>query len=180
MSRIGRKSLTIPEKVQIRIDGRKVELKGPQGELAALLPLGVQVAVDGTTLRVEAPELSRENGGYRGLARALLGNMVHGVLHGFERKLEIAGVGYKAELKGTNLVLLLGYTHPINLSLPKGIKAVVDKSQTKISILGADKQLVGQIAAQIRGFKKPEPYKGKGVKYAEETIRRKVGKAGSK
>jgi large subunit ribosomal protein L6 len=180
MSRIGRKPVAIPEKVKVSITGRVVRVEGPLGSLEALLPEGVGAKVEGDHLTVSAPAQNRSNRGFQGLTRALLANMVKGVLTGYERKLEINGVGYKAELRGTSLNFSLGYSHPIELALPKGIKAVVDKSQTSIVISGIDKQLVGQIAAAIRSFKPPEPYKGKGVKYADETIKRKVGKTGSK
>lgn len=180
MSRIGRKVIPLPEKVKITTTGRVVTVEGPLGKLDAVIPEGVTIQVDGKQVNIGAPEATRGNAGFQGLMRALLANMVHGVVHGYERNLEITGVGYKADLKGDMLTFALGYTHIIELKLPKTIKATIDKTQTKVSIKGVDKQLVGQIAAQIRSYKKPEPYKGKGVKYAEETIRRKVGKTGAK
>ena len=180
MSRIGRKVITVPEKVKITVHGRIVTVEGPLGKLDAVMPEGVSITVEKGLAHIVAPELTRGNSGYQGLMRALLANMVHGVVVGYERSLEITGVGYKADLKGDVLTFALGYTHTIELKLPKDIKALVDKTQTKVTIKGVNKQLVGQIAAMIRSYKKPEPYKGKGVKYAEETIRRKVGKTGAK
>lgn len=180
MSRIGRKPIPVPEKVKITTNGRKLAVEGPLGRLDALMPDGVTVAIENAVANVGAPPRTRQSAGYQGMVRALLANMVKGVTAGYERSLEINGVGYKAELKGDTLHFALGYTHPCLIKLPKGVQAIVDKSQTKLTIKGIDKQVVGQIAAQIRGFKKPEPYQGKGVKYADETVRRKVGKTGAK
>ncbi len=180
MSRIGRKPVQIPDKVKIEPKGRSVHVEGPLGKLDAVLPEGVSVTVDKGVARVTEPPLTRANRGFQGLVRALLQNLVVGVTKGYERSLEINGVGYKAEMKGDTVTFTLGYTHPIDLKLPKGIQCILDKSQTKLTIKGIDKQLVGQIAAQIRSYKKPEPYQGKGVKYANEVVRRKVGKTGAK
>ena len=180
MSRIGRKPVQVPDKVKIEVRGRTLNVAGPLGSLDAVIPEGISVTTEHGVAHVSEPEENRENRGYQGLVRALLQNMVIGVTKGYERGLEINGVGYKAELKGDLVTFVLGYTHPIDLKLPKGIQCIVDKAQTKLTIKGIDKQLVGQIAAQIRSFKKPEPYQGKGVKYAGEIIRRKVGKTGAK
>ncbi len=180
MSRIGRKPVQIPDKVKIEAKGHVLHVEGPLGRLDAIIPEGVGVTVEKGVARVEEPPETRQNRGFQGLVRALLQNMVVGVTKGYERSLEISGVGYKAELKGDLLVCTLGYTHTKDLKMPKGIQCIVDKNQTKLTIKGIDKQLVGQIAAQIRSFKKPEPYQGKGVKYAGEAIRRKVGKTGAK
>ena len=181
MSRIGRKPVGIPEKVTVSVNESILNVEGPLGKLALGLPKGVGVEITGDTACVQAPaKATRENRGFQGLTRALLANMVEGVTKGYERKLEISGVGYRCEKKGDSLTFSLGYSHSITLKVPEGITADIDKSQTKVSIKGIDKQLVGQVAAQIRGYKPPEPYKGKGVKYAEETVRRKVGKSGSK
>jgi large subunit ribosomal protein L6 len=179
MSRIGRKPVEIPAKVKVETRDRVLHVEGPLGGLDAVMPEGVGVALEGNVATVTAPEATRGNQGYRGLVRALLANMVHGVTKGYERTLEISGVGYRAELSGDTLTFQLGYSHPIILKLPKGVQAKVDK-QTVVTVKGTDKQVVGQIAAQIRSYKEPEPYKGKGVKYSDETIRRKVGKAGAK
>ena len=178
MSRIGRKAVEIPDKVKIDVVGSLVKVIGPLGQLQTELPVGVGVSVEGKILRVAAPTLTRSNRGFQGLTRALLANMVTGVTRGYEKKLEISGVGYKAELKGDTLTFALGYSHPIELKLPKGVTAQVEKG-TLVTVKGVDKQAVGQVAAQMRAFRKPEPYKGKGVKYATEHIRRKVGKTGA-
>ena len=180
MSRIGRKPVPVPDKVKVSTDGRTLKVEGPLGKLDALMPPGVTVKVENGEANVGAPAPARGNRGYQGLIRALLANMVYGVTKGYEKKLEIAGVGYKAELKGRVVHLNLGYTHPVSVELPDGVNAEVDKSQTKVSITGYDKQKVGQVAAKIRAYKPTEPYKGKGVKYADEIVRRKVGKAGAK
>ncbi len=180
MSRIGRKAITVPDKVKVTTNGRHLHVEGPLGKLDMLMPEGVGVKMEGHIAHVSAPPKTRSSRGHQGMVRAILANMVNGVTKGYEKNLEINGVGYKADLKGDSITFALGYTHPITLKLPKGITAVVDKTQTKVTIKGADKQMVGQIAAQIRGYKEPEPYKGKGVKYAEEVIKRKVGKTGAK
>ena len=181
MSRIGRRPVVIPDKVQFAVDGIVVSAEGPLGKLSTTLPKGVSVTVaDGKAQVIAPPKKNRENTGYLGLARALVANMVEGVTKGFEKDLEISGVGYRAEPKGRQVVFSLGYSHTITLDLPEGITAEIDKQQTKVKIKGIDKQLVGQVAAQIRSYKIPEPYKAKGVKYATETIKRKVGKAGAK
>ena len=181
MSRIGRKPVAIPEKVSINVTGEELQVEGPLGKLGFKLPTGITVAIEeGSAIVIPPKSRDRQNRGYQGLTRAIVANMVEGVTKGYERKLEINGVGYRCEQRGNSLNLLLGYSHPITMEVPEGITAVVDKSQTKISIKGIDKQLVGQVAAKIRAYKVPEPYKAKGVKYAEETIRRKQGKSGAK
>lgn len=178
MSRVGRRPIAVPEKVKLSVSGRILRVEGPLGTLSAILPEGVDVAVESGVARVSAPEATRANRGYQGLVRALLANMVEGVVRGYQRSLEITGVGYKAELKGTKLTFSLGYTRPVEVELPPGIKASVQ--QNVVTISGSDKQLVGEIAARIRSLKPPEPYKGKGVKYSDEKVRRKVGKTGAK
>jgi large subunit ribosomal protein L6 len=180
MSRIGRKAIKVSDKVKVTQSGRQVHVEGPLGKLDLIVPEGVHVKVEGGIAHVGAPPKSRSTRGHQGMVRAIVANMVSGVTVGYQKDLEINGVGYKADLRGDTISFALGYTHPVSLKLPKGISAIVDKTQTKISIKGADKQMVGQIAAQIRSFKKPEPYKGKGVKYATEVIKRKVGKTGAK
>ncbi|MBN1959529.1 MAG: 50S ribosomal protein L6 [Deltaproteobacteria bacterium] len=180
MSRIGRKPVQVPDKVKIELKDKVLHVEGPLGKLDAIIPAGMSVKVENGEAKVSRPDDARNNRGYQGLVRALLQNMVIGVTKGYERGLEINGVGYKAELKGDTVTFILGYTHSIELKIPKGIECIVDKAQTKVTIKGIDKQLVGQIAAQIRSYKKPEPYQGKGVKYAGEVIRRKVGKTGAK
>ena len=181
MSRIGRRPVVIPEKVEISVADAIVKVVGPLGNLELGLPLGVGVKIDEGNALVTAPEArTRTNRGFQGLTRALLANMVEGVTKGYEKTLEISGVGYRCEQRGDSLTFSLGYSHTITMKVPAGITAIIDKSQTKVSIKGIDKQLVGQVAAQIRGYKPPEPYKGKGVKYSDETVRRKVGKSGAK
>lgn len=176
MSRTGKKQISIPEKVKASIQEGQVQVEGPQGKLFLSLPKGVTVLVEGNQISVNRENDERVAKANHGLARALIANMVKGVSEGFKRELDINGVGYRAEVKGNHLQLTLGYSHPVLYPIPTGIKVTVDK-QTHISLLGADKQLVGQVASEIRSVKKPEPYKGKGVKYTEETIRRKAGKS---
>ena len=181
MSRIGRRPVTLPDNVKCTSVDSCLSVEGPLGKLDLSLPNGIEVLVEDGVANVQAPsQRTRQNRGYQGLARALLANMVEGVTKGYEKNLEISGVGYRCEQRGTKLTFSLGYSHTITLVVPDGIIAEVDKNQTKVKIKGIDKQLVGQVAAQIRGYKKPEPYKGKGVKYADETVRRKVGKSGAK
>ncbi len=176
MSRTGKKTILIPEKVKAQIQNGQVHVEGPQGKLFLNLPQGVTVLVEGTNINVNRLNDERAAKANHGLVRALISNMVKGVSEGFKRELDINGVGYRAEVKGNNLHMTLGYSHPVVYPIPAGIKVTVDK-QTHINLIGADKQLVGQVAAEIRDAKKPEPYKGKGVKYTEETIRRKAGKS---
>lgn len=177
MSRIGIKKIVIPQGVNVTVSGNSVLIKGPKGELNQPVDEAMTVNVDGSTVQVARADDSIKVRALHGLTRQLLSNMVVGVTEGFEKKLEIVGVGYKADMKGDTVHLNLGYSHPIDYKLPKGITAKIDK-QTEITISGADKQIVGQVAADIRDFRKPEPYKGKGIKYAGEHIRRKAGKAG--
>ncbi len=176
MSRIGKEPINIASGVKLELEGNTVKVKGPNGELNYALRDEVSVEVDGSVVRVVRKNDSRIARSVHGLTRTLISNMVKGVSEGFEKRLEIVGVGYRADVKGNTLNLTLGYSRPINYELPKGIKATVEK-QTSIILKGADKQLVGQVAAEIRAFRPPEPYKGKGVKYADEFIRRKAGKA---
>ena len=181
MSRIGRKPIALPDKVTMSVNGESVCVEGPLGKLEQSLPAGLTVEVSDGVARVSPPaKLNRSNKGFLGLGRALLANMVEGVSKGYERKLIITGVGYRAELKGDALTLSLGFSHNIVVTVPEGIKVEVDKSQTKLKFSGIDKQKVGNIAARCRNFKLAEPYKGKGITYEGEVIRRKVGKAGGK
>jgi large subunit ribosomal protein L6 len=181
MSRIGRKPVALPEKVKIAVDGATVSVEGPLGKIEHTLPLGLTVDVADGQAKVNPPaQLNRTNKGFLGLGRALLANMVEGVTKGYERKLVITGVGYRANLQGDKLTLQLGFSHDIVVTVPQGVKCEVDKSQTKLKFSGVDKQVVGNIAARVRNFKRAEPYKGKGVTYEGEVIRRKVGKAGGK
>lgn len=177
MSRIGKIPVVIPKGVKVAIAGDLLKVDGPKGNLTQRINSGVKVSVDDGKVVFSRPTESREARTVQGLIRSLVANMVAGVTQGFERKLEITGVGYRAEVQGDSLVMSLGFSHPIKYQLPNGIKAEVEK-QTLITLKGADKQVIGQAAANIRGLKPPEPYKGKGIKYQGEKILRKAGKAG--
>ena len=179
MSRIGKKPIVIPSGVKVNKTDNAVKVTGPKGELSAVVHPAIGCEVKGDTLSVTRSSEAKPHRALHGLWRALLQNMVTGVTAGYTRKLELVGVGYRAELKGKKLQLMLGFSHPILFAPPEGIK-IETPSQTNITISGIDKQLVGAVAAKIRSFRPPEPYKGKGVKYAEERIRRKAGKTGAK
>lgn len=177
MSRIGKKPVEIPKGVSVNIADRDVTVKGPKGELARPLPPLVDASVESNEVIVTRRNESRKARAMHGLGRSLIQNMVTGVSQGFTRVLEVNGVGYRAEVKGRSLMLALGYSHPIEVLLPDKIEAKVEKNQIHLS--GIDKEVVGELAAVIRRQRPPEPYKGKGIKYSDEEIRRKVGKAGA-
>lgn len=177
MSRIGRLPIAIPAGVKVHVTDGTVRVEGPKGALRQDLPSHVAVQVEGDHVHVSRENDESRARGMHGLARKLLANMVRGVSEGFTRSLEISGVGYRAEAKGRILMLSLGYSHPIAYQLPEGVTAKVDK-QVSITLEGIDNQLLGEVAASIRRLRPPEPYKGKGIRYASETIRRKAGKAG--
>ena len=179
MSRIGRLPIPVPDGVTIDIQGQTVTVQGPKGALTLTAHSAIQVQVEDRSVLCRRSSDEKAHRALHGLTRSLVRNMVDGVLKGFERRLELVGVGYRASLLGPNLNLALGYSHPIIYPVPKGIKVEV-KDQTQVVVSGIDKQLVGAVAAKIRSFRPPEPYKGKGVKYAEERIRRKAGKSGAK
>lgn len=179
MSRIAKKKVPLPDKVTVAQTGDEVTIKGPLGELSQRVHPLLSLRIDAEGIQVEKNVVHRKANALSGLTRTLLANMVHGVTEGFERKLEIVGVGYRAELSDNTLLFQLGYSHRISFPLPEGITAEVPKP-TQIVLKGIDKTLLGRTAARIRELRKPEPYKGKGIKYVEETIRRKVGKAGTK
>jgi large subunit ribosomal protein L6 len=179
MSRVGKKIITIPEKTSVDYKDRVIVVKGEKGTLTRTLHPAVDLEVQDNTISVTIELEDRKNRALQGLTRSLVANMVDGVSKGFERVLEIHGIGYRAEMKGKSIVLNLGYSHPIDFPLPDGIDATVDKNNV-IRLTGIDKERVGQTAASIRKLRKPEPYKGKGVKYAEEYIQRKAGKTGTK
>ena len=179
MSRIGLKPIPLPSGVEIKIDGNTSIVKGPKGELRQHIPSGIDIAVEDGQIVCKRPSEAPKVKAKHGLVRALLANQVAGVTEGFSRQLEIVGVGYRAELKGKNLVMNLGYSHPIDVPAPEGITFEVPE-QTKVIVKGADKQVVGQIAAEIRDLRPPEPYKGKGVRYADEHVQRKAGKSATK
>jgi large subunit ribosomal protein L6 len=179
MSRIGKKPIAIPKGVKVDVKPGTVEIQGPKGKLQQPLPPGIGFTVDGdqlmaTTLR-EDPLLGK----FHGLARSLVANAVQGVTEGFKKELDIVGVGYRAELKGKQVHFALGYSHPVVFDVPTGIDVVVDK-QTHITVTGIDRQLVGQVAANIRRLRKPDPYKQKGVRYTGEVLKKKAGKTGAK
>jgi large subunit ribosomal protein L6 len=184
MSRIGRAPMTIPANVQVNwTDGNLVTVKGPKGELSQQVDPALDLKLENGSLTVSRPSDSKEHRSKHGLYRTLINNMVVGVSTGFTKQLEIHGVGYRASKVGNNLVVIVGYSHPVEVQPPAGVSFSVDgvdaaTKATKISVSGIDKQLVGQIAAEIHSIRKPEPYKGKGVRYAGEKIRRKAGKAG--
>jgi len=179
MSRIGRKPIAIPKGVTVKIEGHTVAVQGPKGKLDTALPAGIRVEQkDGHIVAI------RENdsqAAVHGLARALVNNAVEGVTKGWTRELEIVGIGYRAEMKGKGTVVFnLGFSHPIEYPLPSGVEAAVDPKQTKISLTGIDRQKVGQVAAEMRSLRPPDPYKNKGVRYAGERLKKKVGKTGAK
>jgi large subunit ribosomal protein L6 len=176
MSRVGKVPIPIPSGVTVDTDGTSVRVKGPKGELGIVCPAGVKVSRAEAELRVERTEETAVSRANHGLARKLVANMVHGVSVGFTRVLEINGVGYRAEVKDGGINFTLGYSHPIAFPLPPGITARVER-QTIITLSGADRQLLGQIAAAIRELRRVEPYKAKGIKYSDEIVRRKAGKA---
>ena len=175
MSRIGKQPIAVPEGTRVSYDGFEVRIKGPKGELAARVHPDMRVKVDGQTVTVERPSSGRLHRSLHGLTRQLVANMVTGVTHGYSKDLEIVGVGFRAELNGGRLVLALGYSHPIVVVPPPGVTFALE-GQTKVKVLGIDKQVVGEMAARIRKLRQPEPYKGKGIRYAGEYVRRKAGK----
>lgn len=179
MSRIGKKPIELPKGVQVTMSGQKVQVKGPKGTLERVLHKDVDLKVDGAKVLVSPRGDGKEISRYQGLARSLVANMVVGVSTGFQKRLKLVGVGFRGANQGKALNLSLGFSHPVNFEPPAGIECKVD-SQTTIVISGADNELVGQVAATIRGFRPPEPYHGKGVRYEDEVIQTKVGKAAGK
>ena len=178
MSRVGKKPVEIPEKVKIEYKDRVLTVKGEKGSLTSKVNPLIDLDIKNNLIAVTMEKETRSNMALQGMTRSIVANMITGVTAGFERSLEINGIGYRAEAKGNTIVFNLGYSHPINFELPKGITASVEKAIVKIS--GIDKQLLGQTAATIRKLRPPEPYKGKGIKYVEERIKRKAGKTGTK
>ena len=177
MSRIGRKPVVVPAGVEVAVNGNIVTVKGPKGQLEQEISKNLTVEVKEGEVVVTRPDDSRENRAQHGLARTLINNMIIGVTQGFEKKMQLIGVGYKAEKKGNTLVMNLGYSHPVEMVDPEGITTEAPNA-TEVIVKGADKALVGNYAANIRAWRKPEPYKGKGIKYVDEVIRRKEGKTG--
>ena len=178
MSRIGTASITVPSGVDLAASGGEMRVKGPKGSLARPIPEGIEVDVADGSARLKRPDDSKGAKSRHGLARALLANMVTGVTEGFSKVLEIQGVGYRADTSGKKLNLTLGFSHPVAMDIPEGLKVSVENN-TLITVEGIDKEKVGQFAADVRKFRPPEPYKGKGIRYQGEQIRRKVGKAGA-
>ncbi len=176
MSRIGKQPITVPAGVEVTIDGTKVTVKGPKGELTRSFPEIMIIKQEGDEVIVERPDDSREAKAYHGLVRTLIANMVEGTSNGFSKKLQLVGVGYRAALKGKDLEMQLGFSHPVFVEAPESITFEVP-SQTEIIVSGPSKEQVGQVAANIRKWRKPEPYKGKGIRYEGEHVRRKLGKA---
>ena len=176
MSRIGKKPIAIPSGVKVTIANGNMSVEGPKAKLIKHIPPEVDIAVNGSEITVNVPKDSKTSSAMQGLTRSLLAGMVEGVTNGFKKNLEIVGVGYRAKLVGNNLELALGFSHPVIYPIPQGAKITVTDT-TKISVEGADKQIVGEVAATIRKFKKPEPYKGKGIRYAGEHITLKEGKS---
>ena len=175
MSRIGRQPVNIPQGVKIQIDGTTVRAEGPKGKLMQPVPAGLSAKLENNQLVISRTGDDRKIRALHGLARALMANMVTGVKDGFERKLDIVGIGYRAQIQGKVITLALGYSHPVVFPLPEGITADIER-QVAITLRGADKALLGQTAAKLRALREPDPYKGKGIKYSDEVIRRKVGK----
>ncbi|MBI4477486.1 MAG: 50S ribosomal protein L6 [Acidobacteria bacterium] len=178
MSRIGKKPIPVPKGVTVKISSEAVEVQGPKGKVRQPLPPGIRVVQSDGELRAETLRDDAELKKFHGLGRSLVANAVRGVTQGFKRELDIVGVGYRAEVKGKEIVFALGYSHAIVFPIPAGIDVAIDK-QTHITVTGADRQLVGQVAANIRGLRKPDPYKQKGIRYTGEVLKKKAGKTGA-
>jgi large subunit ribosomal protein L6 len=178
MSRVGQKPITVPSGVKVAIHETSVEVEGPKGKLVTPVPRGIKVEQGQGELRAVPENDSNELKPFWGLARSLLANAVHGVSEGFSKQLDIVGIGYRAALEGNKVVFSLGYSHPIEMEIPAGIKIDIEK-QTRLTVSGADKQLVGQVAANIKQYRKPDPYKQKGIRYVGEVLKKKAGKTGA-
>lgn len=176
MSRIGKLPVPIPDKAAVTIDGQAVTVKGPKGSMSLAMHPEIKASVNGHEIVVERPSDLKKHRALHGLTRALLNNMIVGVTEGYVRELDIIGVGYRAEMRGKTLVMFLGYSHPVVMNPPEGVTIEVIPKENKVRVIGIDKQLVGQVASKIRSFRKPEPYKGKGVRYTGEYVRTKAGK----
>jgi large subunit ribosomal protein L6 len=179
MSRIGKKPIDLPTGVKVDVQPGVVEVKGPKGTLRQPLPAGIGFEVDGTQLQAKTLQDDPQLGKFHGLARSLVANAVVGVTEGFKKELDIVGVGYRAEVKGRQIVFALGYSHPVVFDIPAGVDVAIDK-QTHVTVTGIDRQQVGQVAANIRRLRKPDPYKQKGVRYTGEVLKKKAGKTGAK
>ena len=175
MSRVGRKIIVVPSGVKVQVGEGQLEVQGPKGKLQTPVPPGIKFALDGGNLSCQRANDEREQRAFHGMARALAQNAIKGVTEGFSKELDIVGVGYRAAVEGNKVVFALGFSHPVEFKVPEGIKIAIDK-QTRVTVTGIDRQKVGQVAAEIRAFRGPEPYQGKGIRYAGEFILRKEGK----
>jgi large subunit ribosomal protein L6 len=178
MSRVGRKVIPVPKDVKIQLTAGQVEVQGPKGKLSTPVPPGISFTLQGAELTCQRANDERQSRAFHGLARALANNAIKGVTEGFSKELDIVGVGYKAAVEGNKVVFALGYSHPVVYAIPEGIKVAVDK-QTHLTVTGIDRQRVGQVAAEIRNLRKPDPYKQKGIRYVGEVLKKKAGKAGA-
>jgi large subunit ribosomal protein L6 len=179
MSRVGRKVIPIPKDVKVQIAKDSVQVQGPKGKLTTPVPPGITFKLENGELSAERSNDERQQRAFHGLARALANNAIRGVTEGFSKELDIVGVGYKAAVEGSKLVLALGYSHPVHYAIPTGIKVAVDPKANRVTVSGIDRQQVGQVAAEIRGLRKPDPYKQKGIRYVGEVLKKKAGKAGA-
>jgi large subunit ribosomal protein L6 len=178
MSRVGKNPINIPDGVDVKIQDNLITVKGPKGELKWTFPAGIKVSMENKSIVVERPSDTKQFKSLHGTTRSIIANMVTGTSVGYKKVLEINGIGYRAQVQGKKITFTLGYSHPVEFDLPEGISAQVDKKQTQLTIEGIDKQLVGQVAANIRALRPPDIYKGKGIRYAGEVLKLKVGKAG--
>ncbi len=178
MSRIGKNPIHVPDGVDVKLQGNLIVVKGPKGELKWNIPIGIKVSMQDRRIVVERLSDTKQFKSLHGTTRSIIANMINGTSKGYQKILEISGVGYRAQVTGQKIVFTLGYSHPVEFNLPQGISAEIDKKQTQLVLIGTDKQLVGQVAANVRALRPPNVYKGKGIKYADELIRLKVGKAG--
>jgi large subunit ribosomal protein L6 len=178
MSRVGRKVIAVPKDVKVTVSDKALLVQGPKGKLETPVPPGISFALSGAELACKRSNDERQQRAFHGMARALAQNAIKGVTEGFSKELDIVGVGYKAQVEGSKVVFSLGYSHPVEFKIPEGIKVVVDK-QTHVVVSGIDRQMVGQVAAEIHGLRKPDPYKQKGIRYVGEILKKKAGKAGA-
>ena len=179
MSRVGRKVIAIPKDVKVQVGGTALSVQGPKGKLTTPVPPGITFKLDGAELQAERADDERQSRAYHGLARALAQNAIRGVTEGFSKELDIVGVGFKANVEGNKVVFALGYSHPVVYPIPEGIKVAVDAKANRVTVTGIDRQRVGQVAAEIRELRKPDPYKQKGIRYVGEVLKKKAGKAGA-
>jgi len=178
MSRVGRKVISVPKDVKVQISASLLQIQGPKGKLETPVPPGISFTLTGQELQCKRSNDERQQRAFHGLARALAQNAIKGVTEGFSKELDIVGVGYRAAVEGSKVVLSLGYSHPVEFKIPEGIKVAVDK-QTRLTVTGIDRQRVGQVAAELRSLRKPDPYKQKGIRYVGEVLKKKAGKAGA-